>query len=383
MSTYLASKPRYEILDGLRGVAAMMVVAFHLFETYFHMGPDQPINHGYLAVDFFFALSGFVIGYAYDDRWDKMSLKNFFKRRLVRLHPMLIFGTLVGLVLFYCGGDFAEFGKVNETPWYSLLLVCLVCLTMFPLPASFDIRGWGEFNPLNGASWSLLWEYFANVCYALFIRRFSNLLLGIFVGVSAALTVILCFDIDVFGVLEARSWAKHTVVGGWSLSADQLQVGFTRLLYPFFAGLLLSRIKKFITFKGGFWICSLAVVVLLAMPRVGGADEQNFCMNGAYEAFSILIMFPLILAVGAGSEIKGNASKKICAFLGDISYPLYITHYPLIYWQMSWAATHQDLPASTHVFFAVSIFVIAIGIAYASLKLYDLPVREWLRKRWF
>ena len=61
-STYLAPKPRYEILDGLRGVAAMLVVAYHLFETYYHGAPDQPINHGYLAVDFFFVLSGFVIG---------------------------------------------------------------------------------------------------------------------------------------------------------------------------------------------------------------------------------------------------------------------------------------------------------------------------------
>ena len=66
---YLASKPRYEILDGLRGVAAVLVVAYHLFETYYHGGTSQPINHGYLAVDFFFVLSGFVIGYAYDDRW--------------------------------------------------------------------------------------------------------------------------------------------------------------------------------------------------------------------------------------------------------------------------------------------------------------------------
>ena len=62
---YLASKPRYEILDGLRGVAAVLVVAYHLLETYYEGSPDQPINHGYLAVDFFFVLSGFVIGLAY------------------------------------------------------------------------------------------------------------------------------------------------------------------------------------------------------------------------------------------------------------------------------------------------------------------------------
>lgn len=89
---YLASKPRYEILDGLRGVAAMIVVAFHLFETYSKGPAFQILNHGYLAVDFFFVLSGFVIGYAYDDRWNKMSLKDFFKRRLVRLHPMVVHG---------------------------------------------------------------------------------------------------------------------------------------------------------------------------------------------------------------------------------------------------------------------------------------------------
>lgn len=84
-NVYLASKPRYEILDGLRGVAALLVVGYHLLETYFHGGSNQPINHGYLAVDFFFVLSGFVIGYAYDDRWNRMSTWGFVKRRLIRL----------------------------------------------------------------------------------------------------------------------------------------------------------------------------------------------------------------------------------------------------------------------------------------------------------
>ncbi len=92
----ISSKPRFEILDGLRGVAAMIVVAFHLFETYSPGSSEQIINHGYLAVDFFFVLSGFVIGYAYDDRWGSMSTWNFFKRRLIRLQPMVILGTLIG-----------------------------------------------------------------------------------------------------------------------------------------------------------------------------------------------------------------------------------------------------------------------------------------------
>ena len=67
---YLESKNHYQILDGLRGVAALLVVSFHILETF--AGGDRfklIINHGYLAVDFFFLLSGFVVAYAYDDRW--------------------------------------------------------------------------------------------------------------------------------------------------------------------------------------------------------------------------------------------------------------------------------------------------------------------------
>ena len=89
-NVYLASKPRYEILDGLRGVAAVFVLVYHLCETHFGLEAAHPLNHGYLAVDFFFALSGFVMGYAYDDRWDRMTTWGFFKRRLIRLHPMAI-----------------------------------------------------------------------------------------------------------------------------------------------------------------------------------------------------------------------------------------------------------------------------------------------------
>lgn len=125
MSSYLASKPRYEILDGLRGVAAMIVVAFHLFETYSKGPTEQILNHGYLAVDFFFVLSGYVIGYAYDDRFKKMGTWGFFKRRLIRLQPMVVMGTLIGAALFYFG-DAPGFELVTQTPVWKMLLVALL-----------------------------------------------------------------------------------------------------------------------------------------------------------------------------------------------------------------------------------------------------------------
>jgi peptidoglycan/LPS O-acetylase OafA/YrhL len=381
---YLASKPRYEILDGLRGVAAMLVVAYHLFETYFHGAPDQPINHGYLAVDFFFVLSGFVIGYAYDDRWDKMSTWSFFKRRLIRLHPMVIFGTLFGALLFYFGSGEEEFQLIDQTPWWMVIVVMLWCFTLIPLPNTMDIRGWAETNPLNGPAWSLQWEYIANILYALIFRRLSKVTLGICVAIFAVLTIILCLNIDVTGFLAERDWASYTVVGGWSTTPDQFQVGLTRLLYPFFCGLLVSRVGKLIKVKGAFWWCSLMILVVLAMPWMGlGTEGESRWTNGLYEAFVILICFPLIVAIGAGSSVKGGKSAAINKFLGDISYPLYIIHYPLIYLQMSWAETHKDAPLGMHVFVAVCIIILAILVAYGAYKLYDLPLREWLKKKWF
>jgi len=376
---YLASKPRYEILDGLRGVAAMIVVAYHLCETYFTTGPAHPINHGYLAVDFFFVLSGFVIGYAYDDRWDRMSTWNFFKRRLVRLHPMVIFGTLFGALMFYFG-DCAVFPLVHDTPWWMVLLVMFWCFTIIPLPSGMDIRGWGETNPLNGPTWSLQWEYIANILYALIFRRMGKVALACCVAVFACFTIILCLNIDVFGVLEARSYAAYTVIGGWSTTPDQLQIGVTRLLYPFFCGLLLSRSGKLIKVRGGFWWCSLMIVVLLAVPHLGRGDTE--WLNGVFEIVTILVLFPLIVAIGAGSSVLGR-SAAVNKFLGGISYPLYITHYPLIYMQNAWLGAHRDAPVGQHVLVAVSLFVLAIMLAYGAYKLYDLPVREWLKQKLF
>ena len=81
-------------------------------------------------------------------RWTRMTLKDFFKRRLVRLHPMVIMGTLIGALLFYFG-DCSAFPFISETPWWKLLLLFLLSCTMIPAVTSWDIRGWEETNPLN------------------------------------------------------------------------------------------------------------------------------------------------------------------------------------------------------------------------------------------
>lgn len=379
---YFESKPRYDILDGLRGIGALIVLAFHLFETY-NTGDatTQPINHGYLAVDFFFLLSGYVIGYAYDDRWgSKMGLRDFALRRLIRLHPMVIMGGLVGVVLYYFG-DADVFTLIPQTaPWVVLGMLVLHAL-MIPVLPSMDIRAWGGTYPLNEATWSLFLEYVANVLYALVIRHLPRLALMVLVACFACLTVMQCFYIAPPGITLPQETA-YTVIGGWGIWGEQLWIGVVRLLYPFFCGLLLARWGRKLHIPGGFWSCALLLIVLLAVPRVGGSNPDNFWMNGLYESVIILLVFPVIVLMGAGSSISGR-SESLCRWLGEISYPLYITHYPLIYVQMSWRSHHLDAPLSHHIFVALCIAVLALALAHATLRLYDLPVRDYLRKKLF
>lgn len=368
------TKNHYEILDGLRGIAAVLVVAFHILETFTNGDHSkQIINHGYLAVDFFFVLSGFVIGYAYDDRWGKMTLGEFFKRRLIRLHPMIIVGMLIGAVTFYLQ-DCSFFPAVAGTPVWKMILVMLIGFTLFPVGSSLDIRGWTEMHPLDGPAWSLFFEYIGNILYALFIRKLPNKILAVLVFIAGAALIHL-----------AVSSPHGDVIGGWSIQPDQLRIGFTRLLYPFFAGLLLSRVVKPGQFKFSFLWSSLLLILMLAMPRIGNPD-QNW-MNGIYDSLTIVLVFPFIVYIGASGSIRSKIGSKINQFLGDISYPLYIIHYPFIYMYMAWIAKNQDFVNKdpngklTMVFVSISVLVVTISIAYASFKLYDVPVRKWLTKR--
>ena len=154
LTVFSDTKQHYEILDSLRGVAAVMVVIFHIFETFSggnHL--KQIVNHGYLAVDFFFVLSGFVIGYAYDDRWGKMTLKGFFKRRIIRLHPMIVMGMIIGAIGFYISASPTVFPGISSVPAWKLIAIMLIGFTLLPVPNFMDIRGWGEMHPLDGPAW--------------------------------------------------------------------------------------------------------------------------------------------------------------------------------------------------------------------------------------
>ncbi len=344
------------------------MVIFHVLETF--TGGNrfiQVINHGYLAVDFFFVLSGFVVAYAYDDRWGKMTQWDFYKRRLVRLQPMVVLGSVIGAALFYFQVSKA-FPLIAGTPVWKMLLVMIIGSTLIPVPVSMDIRGWTEMHPLNGPAWSLFFEYIANLLYAVVVRRFSRLLLSLFVFLAGCL---------LFGYLIAGP--QGDLIGGWTLDQEQLFIGFTRVLYPFFAGVLLCRLGKLIHIKGAFWWCSFLIVLVLSIPRIG--DEHHVWMNGLYEAVVVMLVFPLIVSMGAGGKITHAQSARVCKFLGDISYPMYITHYPLIYVYTAWVVNNNIPMGAKGLLVGLLLVVVSIGLAFACLKLYDEPVREWLKRK--
>ena len=373
-AAFADTKPHYELLDGLRGVAALLVVFYHIFEGLsFAAGGTliTTINHGYLAVDFFFILSGFVIGYAYDDRLGKtMSLGNFFKRRLIRLHPMIVMGAVIGTVTFCIQGSVQWDGTKIAT---SMVMLALLC-AMFFIPAvpgvRYEVRGNGEMFPLNGPSWSLFFEYIGNILYALFIHQLSKKALAVLVGILGVfLAWFALFDVSSYGMIGV----------GWTLDSVNFLGGSLRMLFPFTMGMLLSRHFRPMQIRGAFWICSVVLLLLFCVPYI----ESNgpISLNGLFEAICILFVFPILVWIGASGKTTDKRSTQICKFLGDISFPLYAVHYPLMYLFYAWLIDNKLYTFGEVWPTALMVYIGSILLAYLCLKCYDEPVRRWLTKK--
>lgn len=365
MAAFADTKPHYDLLDGLRGVAAITVVWFHIFEAFATSHLDQRINHGYLAVDFFFVLSGFVIGYAYDDRWGKMKTKDFIKRRVIRLHPMVVMGAIIGAVMFYWQG--CPVWDVSKVTIGALFMATFINALLLPATPGTEIRGLGEMYPLNGPGWSLFFEYIGNILYALFIHKFSTRVLAVLVFLAGC-------GLALFAI----GGPYGDICAGFSLTGTEFTAGSLRLLFSFSAGLLLFRIFKPVKVKGAFWICSLSIIALLSVPRLGGAEY--LWMNGVYDTVCFAVFFPFLVYLGASGKSTDKYTTRICKFLGDISYPLYMVHYPFIYLYYAWVK-NGNLTFQESFPGALGVVIGSIVLAYGCLKFYDIPVRKYLANR--
>lgn len=347
----LQTKPHFNILDGLRGIAALAVVVFHFMEWAYSDFSTNFIAHGFLAVDFFFCLSGFVIGYAYDDRIAKMGVLEFFKSRIIRLHPLVIAGTVLGLLAFlfdpFAGSPVAySAGKI------ALIFLCSALL--IPLPVMAD-RGFNLFG-LNAPSWSLFWEYIANIVYALVLYKISRRYLWVLVIISA-------------GALCAVAYRSGNLLGGWS--GPTFWDGGARISYSFLAGLLIYRSNWIIKNKLGF--IGLAVLLFLAFVM------PFYKWNWLTEPLVVLFYFPLLIALGAGATLTPGL-QKLCVFSGKISYPLYMTHYAVLWVFGNYYTGHK--PGTMQLtFIIIAGMILLTGAAYLVMVLYDIPLRKYLNNK--
>ena len=103
--------------------------------------------------------------------------------------------------------------------------------------------------------------------------------------------------------------------------------------------------------------------------------------NSLYEVACIAFVFPLIVWLGACGVAENKATERINKFLGEISYPLYIIHYPVMYLFYMWLINNQYYGLKDTILAPVLVIVVSVAMAYAALKLYDEPVRRWLSKK--
>lgn len=348
----LKTKRHFDILDGLRGVAALAVVLFHFMEIAISSYTNNPIAHTYLAVDFFFCLSGFVIGYAYDNRIEKMGVAEFFKSRLIRLHPLVIFCSVLGLLTFL----FDPFGGNPEQ--YSASRVCLIFLCsilLIPFPTMRE----RYFTPFSfiAPAWSLFWEYIANIFYAFILCRISVRYLRILILISA---VALC----------CVSYRSGNLAGGWA--AKNFWDGSARIAYSFSAGLLVYRSNWIVKTKLGF----IGLSALLFLSFLIPFSKQ---WNWYADPIVVLFYFPLLVALGAGATLT-ERFERLCVFLGKISYPLYMIHYAVIWMFIHYYKSHK--PTTPQVVLIITIAMILLLVfTYLVTVLFDNPVRKYLTNK--
>ena len=362
------STPHYLILDGLRGVAACAVLVYHLFEAIAFAAGDafQQMYHGFLCVDFFFILSGFVMGHAYDARWPRMGVKRFLTVRLIRLHPMVVMGVLIGLAAFCLQGCVRWDG--TQVPACDLLTCLLLSLFILPSMGRLDVRGNTELFPLNGPHWSLFFEYIGSLLYALTLHRLSTRQLSAFT---------ICAALAMCG--WAVAMADGSIATGWSSSPANATGGLLRMLYGYSMGLLMARLyHSRVTVAGSSgWslpVCGLVLLLLVCVPHF---DVPHF--NLLFQLLCVWIAFPLLVWRGAHGQVSALMASA-CNWLGRLSYPLYAIHYPFIYLYIHWIKQGRMPFGCSDWTVAVALFVGCVVLALVIAVGYDEPVRRWLQR---
>ncbi len=346
----LKTRPHFEILNGMRGLAALVIVVFHFMEIIISDFSRIHIAHGFLAVDFFFVLSGFVIAYAYDNRVADMGLKTFVKLRLIRLQPLVVVGSILGLFTFFFDPYSNLYGVYG---FGQTAMLFITSLFMVPYPVVSE-RYFNLFN-LNAPSWSLFWEYVANLAYATILFRASKKILATVSLIAAA-------------ALFYISWQYGNLLGGWN--DETFLHGFARISFSFTMGMLVHR---------SGWIIKnrLGLIGMCALLMLAFLTPYNEQWSWLVEPLIVVFYFPLLVSLGAGASLSSKL-HKINKLSGDISYPLYMTHYPFMWVFANYVVAEQ--PSMSTLAWVIPIStILLVALAYVVMETIDTPIRSYLK----
>jgi peptidoglycan/LPS O-acetylase OafA/YrhL len=335
----MSTKPHLAVLDGMRGIAALAVLIRHVTET-----PHWGFPHVALAVDFFFMLSGFVVAHAYEAKLQNgLSFRTFASIRLIRLYPLIFLGVSAGIALTAIHFEQRHDISSAQLAWGAVLGLLLLPCYVYPQ--------WNCAFPMNMPSWSLFFELTINAAYALVVRHLSTRRLAILCVVGAAALCGLGF-----GTGTIQDWGVNKV-GFW--------FGFVRVLFSFSAGVLLFRFRRPVRHAPAI---AYALPILLAALLL---SPVHYSM--ALDLVSVVVLFPVMVHLGASISI-GSGMNRIFLFAGELSYPVYITHHPLVrMFNQIEGRFHMDRIMLDCVEIAICII-----FAYGALRLYDRPLRAAL-----
>ncbi len=341
------------VLDGSRGFAALFVVMAHSLMTYRFV----PVAH--VAVDYFFVLSGLVLAHAYGEklRGGSMSIGRFFAIRFVRLYPMIALGMAMGAVSFLA----AQWMWPEGAHMKHFLTALGAAFLLVPLPAGFLAPSIDYIYPLCLQAWSLLFEVISNLVYAPLVRYLTMPRLLAFQAACGA----------------AYTWSlwihRHSTLG---TTLDYFPDGLLRVAYSFTAGLVIYRLMR-----PGLRISTKALPVLMMLfaaicmaPVTWGSNRSLYLYFSA-----VLVVMPALVFLAAHMH-PGPRLTAACSFLGRLSYPLYMAHFPVIY---LFNQTMRNVPMyGKHLIAFVCLQLLcALAAGILAMRLFDEPLRAWLRRR--
>ena len=337
---------KFVTLDGMRGIAAFFVLVGHT-QAFWHFN----FPRGYLAVDLFFILSGFVIAHAYEAKLvsGRLSKRGFVITRLIRLYPM--YG--LSLVLAVSAAVYLSLVRhSSSTDSLRLGLATIFALAVLP----FNLHD-GTIFPINPPTWSLFFELIVNALYAVF----RSLLTTSAILLSMAIS---------FCAMAIDGWHVGNLDFGhyWGLS---LFGGLARAVFGILCGLLLFRHREMIVrrlrLKGSVLLPLAAVAVVLGTPEFSTHEWMA-------DLIAVAVVFPLCVLLGAEGTPK--RLSRALALLGIASYPIYVLHVPVARVTMALVGGSADRYAPmSGIAFVTAIVVLSLALE----RFVDLPLRQWLR----